>query len=258
MSLAWALHDNQSMTSRLLSLFIWLVVAASATYWGLRLFIQPQPVPGQAVVAAGPAAAVGELSRLLGQVPVQAAAQPAQVAAESRFRLVGVVAPQGGKDKGQTSGLALISVDGKPPRTVAVGREVEPGLRLLSVSQRQADLGAGGSAPRLALSLPMLAEAQRGRPSDQSVNGGVPAQGLPGAAQGAVPGALLGQPGGLPANLPPGLAQRMQAQQQLQIQQQQQQMQLQIQQQQQQAGLPMRAMPAESAEENPAPNPATR
>jgi len=236
------------MTSRLLSLFIWLAVAASATYWGLRLFIQPQAVPGQAVVATGPAAAVGELSRLLGQAPVQAAAPQAQVAAESRFRLLGVVAPRAG----QASGLALISVDGKAPRTVGVGREVEPGLRLLSVSQRQADLGAGGSAPRLALTLPMLAEANRGRPADGAGPAGGSAQALPGA----VPGALLGQPGGLPSNLPPGLAQRMQAQQQLQIQQQQQQ-QLQLQ-QQQQAGLPMRAMPSESAEETPAPGPATR
>ena len=135
------------MTSRLLSLFIWLLVAASAAYWGLRLLVTPQPVPGQAVLATGPAAAVGDLSRLLGQAPVQAVAQPALVAAESRFRLVGVVVPRGGQYSGQASGLALISVDGKPPRTVAVGREVEPGLRLLSVSQRQADLGAGGSAP---------------------------------------------------------------------------------------------------------------
>ena len=216
------------MTSRLLSLFIWLLVAASAAYWGLRLLVRPQPVPGQAVVAAGPAAAVGDLSRLLGQAPVQAAAQPAQVAAESRFRLVGVVAPR----TGQASGLALISVDGKPPRTVGVGREVEPGLRLLSVSQRQADLGAGGSAPRMALMLPMLAEPNRGRPAD-GVAGGQPA-----VPPNAIPGALLGQPGGLPPNLPPAMAQRLQGLQQ--------------------PGLPMRAMPSESAEEAPGAVPVTR
>lgn len=216
------------MTSRLLSLFIWLLVAASAAYWGLRLLVRPQPVPGQAVVAAGPAAAVGDLSRLLGQAPVQAAAQPAQVAAESRFRLVGVVAPR----TGQASGLALISVDGKPPRTVGVGREVEPGLRLLSVSQRQADLGAGGSAPRMALMLPMLAEPNRGRPADGAAGG------QPAVPPNAIPGALLGQPGGLPPNLPPAMAQRLQGLQQ--------------------PGLPMRAMPSESAEEAPGAVPVTR
>ena len=236
------------MTSRLLSLFIWLLVAASAAYWGLRLLVKPQPVPGQAVVAAGPAAAVGDLSRLLGPAPVPAVAQPAQVAAESRFRLVGVVAPRGGQGTGQASGLALISVDGKPPRTVAVGREVEPGLRLLSVSQRQADLGAGGTAPRMALTLPMLAEPNRGRPADgaalQPQSSAMPGA-LPGMATGAIPGALLGQPGGLPANLPAAMVQRLQAQQQQQLQH-------------QQTGLPMRAMPSESSEDAPAPNPATR
>ena len=216
------------MTSRLLSLFIWLLVAASAAYWGLRLWVKSQPVPGQAVVAAGPAAAVGDLSRLLGQAPVQAAAQPALVAAESRFRLVGVVAPR----TGQASGLALISVDGKPPRTVGVGREVEPGLRLLSVSQRQADLGAGGSAPRMALTLPMLAEPNRGRPADGAAGG------QPAVPPNAIPGALLGQPGGLPPNLPPAMAQRLQGLQQ--------------------PGLPMRAMPSESAEEAPGAVPVTR
>ena len=216
------------MTSRLLSLFIWLLVAASAAYWGLRLLVKPQPVPGQAVVAAGPAAAVGDLSRLLGQAPLQAVAQPAIVAAESRFRLVGVVAPR----SGQASGLALISVDGKPPRTVAVGREVEPGLRLLSVSQRQADLGAGGSAPRMALTMPMLAEPNRGRPDDAAAGGQPPAQ------PAAIPGALLGQPQGVPPRLPAAMAQRLQGMQQ--------------------PSLPMRAMPSEPAEENPGPNPATR
>ena len=184
------------------------------------------------VLAAGPAPAVGELWRLLGQAPVQALAQPALVAAESRFKLVGVVAPQGGQGRGQASGLALISVDGKPPRTVAVGREVEPGLRLLSVSQRQADLGAGGSAPRMALTLPMLAEPNRGRPADGAAGGQPP---VPPAA---IPGALLGLPAGMPPNLPPAMVQRLQGMQQ--------------------PSLPMRAMPSDSAEEPAGPNPAMR
>jgi hypothetical protein len=47
-----------------------------------------------------------------------------------------------------------------------VGREVEPGLRLLAVTQRQADLGAATGAASLTLVLPMLAEANRGRPGE--------------------------------------------------------------------------------------------
>ena len=227
------------MTSRLLSLLIWAAVAACAVFWGLRLWVKPQAVPGSAVVASGGAAVAGDLSRLLGNPPVQAQAQALPVAVESRFKLVGVVAPRAG----QSSGLALISVDGKPARTVGVGREVEPGLRLLAVSQRQADLGAGGSAPRLALTLPMLAEANRGRPADLPGDGGQP--NLPNQPNqpnrlplNGVPGAMLGLPGGVAPQLPPGVAQRLMGQAQ--------------------PGLPLRAMPSESADDPGAPVPATR
>ena len=165
------------MTSRLLSLLVWAAVAASAVYWCLRLWVQPQPVPGQATVAMARAplagAMVDDLARLLGNPPVQAVAEAAPVVAESRFRLVGVVAA-GTARAGQVSagpaqsgtGLALISIDGKPAKAVAVGRELEPGVRLLAVSQRQVDLGAGGSTPRFSLALPMLAEPNRGRPGE--------------------------------------------------------------------------------------------
>ena len=237
------------MTSRLLSLLIWAAVAACAVFWGLRLWVKPQAVPGSAVVASGGAAVAGDLSRLLGNPPVQALPQALPVAVESRFKLVGVVAPRAGRDSGQASGLALISVDGKPARTVGVGREVEPGLRLLAVSQRQADLGAGGSAPRLALTLPMLAEANRGRPADLPGDSGQPnptnLPNLPNQPNqpnrlplNGVPGAMLGLPGGVAPQLPPGVAQRLMGQAQ--------------------PGLPLRAMPSESADDPGAPVPATR
>ena len=148
------------MRSALLSLWFWASVAAVAFSGGLRLLVKPIPVPGQALVASVAAPLGGDLSRLLGTPPAQplAAAAPA----DGRFKLIGVVAPRAG----QASGLALISVDGKPARALAVGREVEPGLRLLAVTQRQADLGAATGAASLTLVLPMLAEANRGRPGE--------------------------------------------------------------------------------------------
>ena len=213
------LNHNRRMTSRLLSLLIWAAVAASAVYWGLRLFTHPTPVPAGAAVANAPAPAAGNLARLLGMPPVQAVAVAAAAPVDSRFRLVGVVAPR----IGQASGLALISVDGKPARAVGVGREIEPGLRLLAVSQRQAELGVTGSAPALTLALPALAEANRGRPGEAGAPpGAAPGAGLgamPGAMPGAIPGAMPGAiPGGaMPSfgnrggagGLPPGLAPRM-------------------------------------------------
>ena len=188
------------MLSRLLSLLIWAAVAACALYWGLRLFVRPAPVPGAAVVATAPAAATGDLSRLLGAPPVQPVAGAVTAPTDSRFKLLGLVAPRAG----QSSGLALISVDGKPARALAVGRELEPGLRLLAVSQRQADLGVPGRSPALTLALPMLAEANRGRPGDLPV-------GLPGAAPAAAVPGLFGQPpraagGAAPTSRLPGMA----------------------------------------------------
>lgn len=209
------LNHNRAMISRLLSLLIWAAVAASAVYWGLRLFTHATPVPAGVAVANAPAPAAGNLARLLGMPPVQPVAVAEAAPVDSRFRLVGVVAPR----IGQASGLALISVDGKPARAVGVGREIEPGLRLLAVRQRQAELGVTGSAPALTLVLPALAEASRGRPGETGAPpGAVPGAGLgamPGAMSGAIPGAIPG--GAMPSfnnrggagGLPPGLAPRM-------------------------------------------------
>ena len=167
------------MSSRLLSFVIWAAVAGTAAYWGLRLFIRPIPVPTQALVASVAAPLGGDLGRLLGAPPAQSVADAAP--ADDRFRLLGVIAPR----SGQASGLALISVDGKPARALAVGREIEPGLRLLAVSQRQADLGAAAGAASVTLVLPMLAEASRGRPGEVPA---LPPQRAP-AAMGRTPGA---------------------------------------------------------------------
>ena len=209
-----AFHHNRQMPSRLLSLLIWAAVAACALYWGLRLFVRPAPVPGGAVVATAPPAATGDLSRLLGAPPLQPVADAVTAPTDSRFKLLGLVAPRAG----QSSGLALISVDGKPARALAVGRELEPGLRLLSVSRRQADLGLPGRAPALILALPTLAEANRGRPGDlpgaataaavpglfgqppRAAGGAVPTPRLPGVAMGGLPPGAMGQGATLPGN----------------------------------------------------------
>jgi len=172
------------MTARLSTLLIWALVAASAVYWGQRLFTRPTPVPAGATVAAAPLPSAGSLARLLGTPPPKPVQPEAQAPpADNRFRLVGVVAPRGAA----SAGLALISVDGKPPRAWAVGRELEPGLRLLSVNHRQVEIGAARGAAAITLALPPLAEAQRGRPGEPMVP---VAPGMPGAMPGAFPGGM--------------------------------------------------------------------
>ena len=193
------------------SLLIWSVVAATAAAWTMRLGSQSQPVPAHATTASTAAAVGGDLSRLFGQppaAPVAAAPVAAAVPADDRFKLLGVVAPR----VGTTTGLALISVDGKPARAVGLGREVEPGVRVIKVSHRQVDLGPGGTEPAtVSLTLQALPEPNRGRPDQAGspMAGGVadsvmPAPGMAGPAPGA-PGlppagaAFRGaRPGGIP------------------------------------------------------------
>lgn len=165
------------MTARLTTLLIWAAVLAGAVAWGLPLFTRGTPVPAGASLAVPAPPAGGGLVRLLGQPPAVPVAQAPVVAVESRFQLLGVVAPR----PGVASGLALIAVDGKPARALAVGRELEPGLRLLTVGHRQVELGAAAGAPSVTLSLPPLAEAQRGRPGEMAA--AQPSLGLPGQAQ---------------------------------------------------------------------------
>ena len=196
------------MGARLTTLLIWAAVLGCAVAWGLPLFTRATPVPGGASLAAPAPPAGGSLVRLLGQPPAAPVVEAPVVALSSRFQLVGLVAPRQAGDG--RSGLALIAVDGKPARPVRVGREVEPGLKLLSVTQRQVELGAAAGAPSVTLSLPPLPEPQRGRPD--ALPGAVPPPGLPaqapmfvpGMAPGAVPGVarLPVQPGPVPRVLP--------------------------------------------------------
>ena len=169
------------MTSRwvpwLATALVWLVAAAGAAAWALPLLARPIPLPAQAaVVGAGvPLAGPAGLERLLGQ-PI---APPAleQAPAQSRFKLLGVVAPRtlAGALAAAGSGLALLSIDGKLPRAFVLGAEVESGLRVLKVGLRRVELGAAGSAtPTMVLELPPLTAAAGGPGADLVVLGAAP------------------------------------------------------------------------------------
>ena len=199
------------MTARLTTLLIWAAVLAGAVAWGLPLFTQPTPVPAGAGLATPTAPQGASLARLLGQAPAAPLANAPMVVADSRFKLLGVVAPR----SGSSGGLALISVDGKPARAFGVGRELEPGLRLLTVGHRQVALGAGQGLPGITLQLPALADAQRGRPGEApgALAADMP-QGMPG--MGGTPGMggqlRIPQPGmpqpGRPGSVPQGMAEQ--------------------------------------------------
>jgi general secretion pathway protein C len=148
------------MVTRWVAFGVWAAVAASAVAWGLRLFVPTSPVPAHASVAL-PSAAAGDLTRLFGAEPeAPADEEDPEPVADARFQLIGVVAPRAAGAAGE--GLALISVDGRPPRAYRVGATVDGEQVLQSVQARGATLGPRGGAALVALNIPPLAPANVG------------------------------------------------------------------------------------------------
>ena len=134
---------------RLATFALWLLAAASAVYWGLRLSTPSGGLVVPAVFVSPPAPDGQAIARLLGAVPVASAAAPVASIA-SRFALVGVLA---GRQSG--GGAALIAIDGQPARPFRVGATVDAGLVLQSLGQGQVQLGASRDGPAaLTLQIP--------------------------------------------------------------------------------------------------------
>lgn len=180
------------MQARLTAFLLWAAVAATIVFWALRLGARAPSVPRQAVPVSTAAGARGDLDRLLGR-NAPAAAEEAPVSADAgRFQLVGVVAPRG--NGGDTEGLAVIAVDGKPARTYRVGGAVDDRWVLQSVRTRGASLGPRGGNAQVQLELP---------PPPVASTGTLPAAGSEEPSAAAQPGRLPPN-GAAPRNLPPG------------------------------------------------------
>lgn len=184
---------------------VWLLLGGSVAYWSLQLLARPLPMPASVLPAGEARSSAMDLSRLLGATPVEATPEP-EVAASTRLRLLGVVAPRNPRAADAGEGVALIEVDGVA-RTVRVGAVVDGELRLLRVEARSASLGVAGQAPSLVLQLsppstPATGSLPAASPSPV-VLGGNPntggASGLPLRAGGPVPGQA-------PGTMPPGQA----------------------------------------------------
>ena len=152
------------MSAAAVAFLTWAAVAASAVYWGLRLFVPGEATPPAGLAASRAPVAQADLARVLGATA--AAPRPAPgpaVAAEGRFKLVGVVAPAPGGPAG--GGIALLQVDGKPARSLRVGSPVDGDWVVQRVDARSATLGPEGGAAALILELPAAPVAARGGPS---------------------------------------------------------------------------------------------
>lgn len=131
---------------------VWALAAGSALFWAFKVFVTPPAAPPHTQTAAPTLALRGDLTRLLGADPpppvVAAAEQPV---ADARFQLVGVVSPR--SPRAAKEGLALIAVDGKPPKAYRVGAVVDGTTVLQSVAARGATLGPRDGAAVVALNL---------------------------------------------------------------------------------------------------------
>jgi general secretion pathway protein C len=172
------------MLQRFVTFGVWTLVGGSLMLLALKLLPSPLTAPPGVQALAPEAPPPASLSRLFGQSTLEA---PPLVATptDGRFRLLGVVAP---RDAGlQTAqGVALLSIDGGPPKAYRVGQVVDGEMRLLAVEAGAAGLGQNGViAVQLQLQTP------------------------PAAATGSLPPALGSQVAPMPAQMPPGMPLRV-------------------------------------------------
>jgi general secretion pathway protein C len=173
------------MLARISAFVIWSLVAATAAFWLLRLTSSAPRAPAYAVAVGKSPVVRGDLARLFGAAPTSLAAAEAVPEAPSRFKLVGVMAPRAKEAQSVAgSGVALIAVDGKPPKTFTVGSSLEGGLVLQSVGLRTASIGPAQGARSMLLELPALLPPATGV--------------LPPGAGGFAPPGMAGSP--VPAN----------------------------------------------------------
>ena len=132
------------------TLAVWLLVGSSLVFWGLRLLPAPggnAPVPAPTPLSQPHAQAMAPLLGVAAAVPDHPTAHTLQA---PRVTVFGVMA-------GHTAntGVALLAIDGKPPKPVRVGTELEPGMVVQSVHPREVRLGPSAEGPStLTLTLP--------------------------------------------------------------------------------------------------------
>ncbi len=127
---------------------VWFAVAYSLVGW----FLRDKPVGSEASASVESVQPVSEaldsqaVARALG---AQAQAAQAAPTLASRFQLVGVL------NGDASSGVALISVDGKPAKPFRIGRSVTEGLVVQSTQAKRVQLGTTVDGPStLSLELP--------------------------------------------------------------------------------------------------------
>lgn len=190
-----------------MAFFVWGLLAFACVFWLQRMLASPLAAPASTLLASDRPSARVDLSRLLGLAPV--ATQEAAAPAESRYRLVGLVAPKPGLSGHEAEGVALLSIDGGAPRTVRVGALVDADVRLLALSGSSAWLAADGQ-PSFQLQLaPAAAPATGSLPIAAPAPGVQPGQGFAPTANASPAPMPQVVPGQVSPALPPPTSQTM-------------------------------------------------
>ena len=127
---------------------VWLLVGASAAYWGLQLVEDRVPVPVPRVSATQVEVDSRAVALALGggaqRVDVDTAPAPAVTA---RYTLHGVAADA------QGHGVALLAAPGSPVVALRVGAQLPDGWCLESLSRDEAVMAGPGGTPRVSLKM---------------------------------------------------------------------------------------------------------
>ena len=140
---------SQRLVLHTATLCVWVLVAATVTYWVLQINAQRAPTNlPMSAPAKNETIDTASVARMLGAIAPKA---DAPVAASSRFALKGVVSGALGQE------AALIAIDNKPAMTFKVGNALEEGLILQSATPRRVSLAATRDGPVImTLELPLL------------------------------------------------------------------------------------------------------
>ena len=167
---------------------VWALAAWSAGVWSMRFVgAAPSASAPATVSVAAPASEPGNVARIFGpaiEKPAAVASAPIVVDPSTRFALVGVVANR------SSTGVALLSVDGKPARPYRVGSTVDDGFTLKSVSVRSAAIEAPGNSATFTVNLSTA-------PGASGASAGPNPTALPGTS--GRPARLIPLPGSAPA-----------------------------------------------------------
>ncbi len=121
----------------IVSILIVVALSSSLAYWGVELSKKPQRPIATPVAQIETEAPVDGAASMFGGQAVQVAV--------SNYQLKGVVA------SGGSGSVAILAIDGKPPRALPVGAEVATGITVKEVQARFVLLSEGGVIKRIEL-----------------------------------------------------------------------------------------------------------